>query len=129
MLHDPLYDMYKPHCWRSLADSNDIVLRTYSGVKKAVSLDLPEVVANAEAPKDVEDRLEYGSYNFIKDKVTRQADVYVFRHIFHDWSDQYAAKILSNLLPALKPGNKLWLSEVVLPELSDKNHVKDQFQR
>lgn len=112
-----------------MANSDDIVLRTYSCVKKAVSLDLPEVVANAEAPKDIEDRLEYGSYNFITEEVTRQADAYVFRHIFHDWSDQYAAKILENLLPALRPGNKLWLSEVVLPELSDKNHIKDQMQR
>ncbi|KAK7755829.1 hypothetical protein SLS62_002114 [Diatrype stigma] len=106
-----------------------LILRTYPGVKKAVSLDLPEVVANVETPEDIKDRLEFGIYNFINEEVTRQADAYVFRHIFHDWSDQYAAKILRNLLPALRPGNKIWLSEVVLPELSDKNHTRDQFQR
>lgn len=112
-----------------ITDSNCIVLRTYPRVKKAISLDLPEVVANVKVPEDIEGRLECGSYNFLAEEVTHQADVYVFRHIFHDWSDKYAAKILKNLLPALKPGNKLWLSEVVLPELSDKTHTRDQMQR
>lgn len=98
-------------------------------MKKAISLDLAEVVANVKVPEDVQGRLEYGTYNFLTEGMTRQADVYVFRHIFHDWSDKYAAKILKNLVPALKPGNKLWLSEVVLPELSNKTHTRDQMQR
>ena len=92
-------------------------------------LDLPEVVADAKAPEDLETRLEYASYNFLTEKVTHYADAFVFRHIFHDWSDQYGAKILKNLVPALKKGTKIWVSEVVLPNLSDNNHVKDQFQR
>lgn len=53
----------------------------------------------------------------------------MFRHIFHDWSDQYAAKILKNLVPALKKGSKIWISELVLSDLSDRNHTKDQMQR
>ncbi|KAL7626526.1 hypothetical protein AAE478_003298 [Parahypoxylon ruwenzoriense] len=96
----------------------------YPGVKKAVVLDLPEVIAGATAPEDLEDRLEYASYNFLTETVTQKADAYVFRHIFHDWSDQYAAKILKNLVPALKKGSKIWACEVVLPILSDKNHTR-----
>ncbi|XXG96414.1 hypothetical protein Hte_002696 [Hypoxylon texense] len=105
------------------------ILRSYPNVKKAYVLDLPEVVAGAKAPEDLEGRIEYESYNFLTQKVTREADVYVFRHIFHDWSDQYGAKILKNLVPALKKGTKIWISEVVLPNPSDKNHIKDQAQR
>ncbi|KAI1769896.1 S-adenosyl-L-methionine-dependent methyltransferase [Hypoxylon cercidicola] len=105
------------------------ILRSYPDVKKAYVLDLPEVVADAKAPEDLEGRLEFESYNFITEKMTRDADVYVFRHIFHDWSDQYGAKILKNLVPALKEGSKIWISEVVLPNLSDRNHMKDQTQR
>ncbi|KAI1103750.1 S-adenosyl-L-methionine-dependent methyltransferase [Jackrogersella minutella] len=106
-----------------------LVLRSHAHVKKAVVLDLPEVVADAKVPEDLEGRLEYASYNFLTEKVTLQADAYIFRHIFHDWSDKYGAKILKNLVPALKKGTKIWLSEVVLPNLSDNNRTKDQMQR
>ncbi|KAI1144307.1 S-adenosyl-L-methionine-dependent methyltransferase [Hypoxylon sp. FL0543] len=106
-----------------------LVLRTHPNVKKGVVLDLPEVVADAKAPEDLENRLEYASYNFLTQKVTHHADAYIFRHIFHDWSDKYGAKILKNLVPALKKGTKIWISEVVLPTLSDENRTKDQLQR
>ncbi|KAI1638099.1 S-adenosyl-L-methionine-dependent methyltransferase [Biscogniauxia mediterranea] len=105
-----------------------LVLRTHAGVRKAVSLDLPEVVAGARAPADLEGRLEFGAYNFLTEKMAREADAYIFRHIFHDWSDQYAARILGNLVPALKPGSsRVWLAEVVLPDLGC--HTRDQLQR
>ncbi|KAI2626775.1 S-adenosyl-L-methionine-dependent methyltransferase [Hypoxylon sp. NC1633] len=106
-----------------------LLLRTYPNIKKAVVLDLPEVVADAKAPEDLENRLEYSAYNFLAEKVTQHADVYVFRHIFHDWSDQYGTKILKNLVPALKKGAKIWISEVVLPDLGERTHIKDQALR
>ncbi|KAI1454009.1 S-adenosyl-L-methionine-dependent methyltransferase [Annulohypoxylon moriforme] len=106
-----------------------LILRTHPGVKKAVVLDLPEVIADVKVPDDLENRLEFASYNFLTQNVTHQADAYVFRHIFHDWSDEYGAKILKNLVPALKKGTKIWISELVLPSLSESNHTKDQLQR
>lgn len=60
---------------------DSLVLRTHPNVKKAIVLDLPEVVANAKAPEDLENRLEYANYNFLTEKVTHHADAYVFRHI------------------------------------------------
>ncbi|KAI1767039.1 S-adenosyl-L-methionine-dependent methyltransferase [Hypoxylon sp. FL1150] len=126
----------KEQCPETIADIGgaggevcQAILRAFPNIKKAYVLDLPEVVADGKAPEDLEGRLEFEAYNFITETVTRKADVYVFRHIFHDWSDQYGAKILKNLVPALKKGSKLWLSEVVLPDLSDRNHTKDQAQR
>ncbi|KAI1469283.1 S-adenosyl-L-methionine-dependent methyltransferase [Daldinia caldariorum] len=105
------------------------ILRAYPNVKKGMVLDLPEVIADAKVPEDLSDRLEYKSYNFLTEKVTHDADAYVFRHIFHDWSDQYATKIFKNLVPALKKGSKIWLAEVVLPNLSEKDRLKDRLQR
>ncbi|KAI8956621.1 S-adenosyl-L-methionine-dependent methyltransferase [Daldinia sp. FL1419] len=105
------------------------ILRTYPNVKKGSVLDLPEVVAGAKVPEDLENRLEYKTYNFLTETMTDYADVYIFRHIFHDWSDKYATKILKNLAPALKKGSKIWLSEVVLPSLSNENRLKDRMQR
>ncbi|KAI5921551.1 S-adenosyl-L-methionine-dependent methyltransferase [Camillea tinctor] len=108
---------------------SQLILRTHARVRRAVSLDLPEVVAGAQVPADLEGRLEFAAYDFLAQTVPREgADAYVFRHIFHDWSDQYAARILSNLVPALKPGrSRVWLSEVVLPDLGC--YTRDQLQR
>ncbi|KAI0180792.1 S-adenosyl-L-methionine-dependent methyltransferase [Hypoxylon sp. FL1284] len=124
------------HCPKTVVDIGgaggevcQAILRSYPNVKTSYVLDLPEVVADAKVPEDLQGRLEYEPYNFLTEEVTRRADVYIFRHIFHDWSDQYGAKILRNLVPALTKGNKIWLSEVVLPSLSDRNHRKDQSQR
>ena len=45
-----------------------------------------------------------------------QGDVYIFRHIFHDWSDEDTVKIINNLLPALKPGSRVLVSEGIIPD-------------
>ncbi|KAI1080337.1 S-adenosyl-L-methionine-dependent methyltransferase [Whalleya microplaca] len=105
------------------------ILRRYDGVKKAVVLDLPEVVANAKAPGDLEGRLEFAEYNFFTEKVTHRADAYVLRHIFHDWSDQYVVKILRNLVPALQNGSRIWINDIVIEDLSEEKHLQNQRQR
>lgn len=39
------------------------------------------------------------------------------RTILHDWSDLKCTEILSNLVPAMKPGySRLLISEIVLPD-------------
>ncbi|KAI1265698.1 S-adenosyl-L-methionine-dependent methyltransferase [Xylariaceae sp. FL1019] len=98
-------------------------------VEKATVLDLPEVVATAETPKELEGRLEFCAYNFLTQPVSHEADAYVFRHIFHDWSDDYAVKIVKNMVPRMKNGSRIWISEVVVPDLGDKSHVADQRKR
>jgi len=46
----------------------------------------------------------------------KEADVYFFRWILHDWSDDRASLILRNLIPALKPGANIVLKEMIMPE-------------
>lgn len=65
---------------------------------------------------DVADRVEYHVYDFFTEQPVRGADVYFFRSIFHNWSDEYCVRILRNLIPALKPGSKIILDETVIPE-------------
>ncbi|KAK5624951.1 hypothetical protein RRF57_000667 [Xylaria bambusicola] len=110
-------------------DVSKQILRRYAGVEKATSVDLPEVVEIAEVPEDLQGRLNFAPYNFLTETMSHEADAYVFRHIFHDWSDQYAVKILKNLAPALRAGTRIWINEVVLPELSATDHINDQRQR
>ncbi|KAI0431613.1 S-adenosyl-L-methionine-dependent methyltransferase [Xylaria sp. FL1042] len=123
-------------CPRSIVDiagaGGDLskqILQRYPGVERATSVDLPEVVETAEIPEELEGRLNFAAYNFLTETMSLEADAYLFRHIFHDWSDQYAVKILKNLAPALKAGTRVWISEVVLPELNPANHLGDQRQR
>lgn len=110
-------------------DVSKQILRRFPGVESATSVDLPEVIETCEVPEDLAGRLHFATYNFLTETMSLEADAYLFRHIFHDWSDQYAVKILKNLAPALKAGKRVWINEVVLPELSANNHLNDQRQR
>ncbi|KAI0904773.1 S-adenosyl-L-methionine-dependent methyltransferase [Ustulina deusta] len=110
-------------------DLSKQILQRYAGVERATSVDLPEVIETAEVPADLAGRLHFAAYNFLTEKMPHAADAYLFRHIFHDWSDQYAAKILRNLAPALKAGTRIWINEAVVGELNAANHLGDQRQR
>jgi hypothetical protein len=46
----------------------------------------------------------------------KNADVYFFRLIFHNWSDKYCVQILQNLVPALKKATRIVINDNVLPE-------------
>lgn len=78
--------------------------------------DLPGTVAGCSAPPELENRLKYMAHDFFTEQPIKGADIYFFRRIFHDWSDEYAARILRNLIGALKPGAKVLIQDAVVPE-------------
>jgi hypothetical protein len=45
------------------------------------------------------------------------ADVYLFRMVFHNWSDKGARRILQSLRPALRPGARVICIEYVMPPI------------
>ena len=67
-------------------------------------------------------RVEFMKHDFFTPQ-TVTADVYFFRHILHDWPDDECIKILRQLLPALKDGSRVLVSEGVLPEMSEGRAV------
>lgn len=79
--------------------------------------DLQPVITEAQAniPSDVESRVSFIAHDFLTQQPVLGADVYFFRWIFHNWSDKYSIKILRSLIPALKPGAKIIISDAVLP--------------
>jgi hypothetical protein len=83
---------------------------------RCISQDLPEVVAGVVVPDDVKGRVEVVAHDFFTEQSVKGADVYLFRWIFHDWSDKYASRILKNLRQALKKGARVVIGEVCLPE-------------
>lgn len=60
-------------------------------------------------------RIEFAQYDFFTPNKI-QGDVYIFRHILHDWPDKKVIEILRNQVPALKDGALVLVSEGVVPE-------------
>ncbi|KAI4173138.1 MAG: hypothetical protein LQ343_003065 [Gyalolechia ehrenbergii] len=75
--------------------------------------DLPKVIEDAKAkvPAELADRVTFMAHDMSTEQPVKNADVYYFRWIFHDWSDKYCIQILRSLTPALKPGARIMFSE------------------
>ena len=80
--------------------------------------DQDKVVAESLSmvPEDVADRVTFMAYDFFKEQPVKNADVYFYRWIFHNWSDKYCIQICRALIPALKPGALLLIQEILIPE-------------
>lgn len=77
--------------------------------------DLPEVVAEAIVPPHLIGRVRFMAHDFFTEQPIHGADVYCFRWILHNWSDKYAIRILRALVPALKHGARVIVSEICMP--------------
>ncbi len=89
-----------------------------------VSLDLPHVVpAVAAVAKEagLEDRLTGMAGDFFAE-VPRGFDTYVMSMVLHDWDDEHARRILSNIATAGAPGAQVIAMELVLPP-GDQPHM------
>lgn len=85
---------------------------------QGVLFDLPQVIQDAS--KLIEGwglagrvTLEGGSFF---ERVPAGGDAYLLSHVIHDWSEDQCLTILENCRRAMKPGSKLLIIEMVLPE-------------
>ena len=78
---------------------------------RGIVFDLPEVIANAVA----DDRVELASGSFFE-RVPEGADLYLLKSILHDWPDDKCAQILASVQKASRPGAKLLVIEMILPD-------------
>ncbi|KAE8141739.1 S-adenosyl-L-methionine-dependent methyltransferase [Aspergillus pseudotamarii] len=85
--------------------------------------DLPEVVA--EGPEylsslndtqDLRPRISYRAHSFFDPQPVQDADVYMLRMILHNWSFADCVRILSRLVQTLKPGARILIVDIVLPD-------------
>ncbi|KAK8103563.1 uncharacterized protein PG998_010596 [Apiospora kogelbergensis] len=84
--------------------------------------DLPRVIRqtmedqkNASGPESV----TYQAHNCFDEQPVKNADVYFMRHVFHNHPDAECIKILTALLPALKPGSRVLVSEYIVPPAAE----------
>ena len=80
--------------------------------------DLPSMILGAQdaVPPDVADRVSFMAHDFFTEQPVREAEVYLFRNIFHNWSDMHVVKILRATVPALGPGARVVVNDYLIPE-------------
>lgn len=93
--------------------------QSHSNLKRLVVQDYKHTVEEgaAQLPSNLKDRVEFMPHNFFDPQPTKEADVYIMRHICHNWSDEASAKIIRQIVPALKrsgKGSKILMVEVVV---------------
>jgi len=102
------------------------LLRRYPNIERAPILELPELVAaRADVPKDLVGDLFFHPYDFAGPQPVKDADVYILRDVFRDWSDKYAVEILRNQIPALKPGARVYVNETCLPAVGKATRLQN----
>ena len=72
--------------------------------------------ASSKVPEDLSSHVTFTAHDFMTEQPVKGADAYLFRWIFHNWSDKYCLKILRNLIPALKDGALIIVNDNCLPE-------------
>jgi hypothetical protein len=103
------------------------VLRKYPRMR-GVLFDLEHVIAGSGpllAASGVQDRVRTEGGDFFE-AVPTGGDAYIMKHIVHDWDDERAAAVLSNIREALEgtPKGRVILLEAVLTEGNTPDFAK-----
>ena len=88
--------------------------------------DLPHVVERAKPNLEragLAKRCECRGGDFFRE-IPAGADVYLFRHIIHDWLDDEVVTILRNCRQAMQPTSRVVLAETIVPAGNDFAFVK-----
>jgi tRNA A58 N-methylase Trm61 len=87
-----------------------------------ILFDMPQVIEHAR--KSIGgNRVEFMSGDFFE-SVPHQADVYLMRHIIHDWNDEQAIAILRRCREAMHASARLVIAEPVIPQGNDPHMGK-----
>ncbi|KAE8373993.1 S-adenosyl-L-methionine-dependent methyltransferase [Aspergillus bertholletiae] len=85
--------------------------------------DLSEVVAGGpgylsslDDAEDLKSRISYRAHSFFDPQPVQDADVYMLRMILHNWSFDDCVRILSQLVQTMKPGARIIIVDIVLPD-------------
>ncbi len=93
------------------------VLKEYPAAN-GVLFELPQVLAGAPAMMDshgVSERVSLVEGNFL-DEIPVAADIYMLKHIIHDWYDDTNQKILGNIRASMPADAKVLIIDAVVPE-------------
>lgn len=94
------------------------VLATYGNLTGTVfdQHHLEPVALRRIAEEGLEARCGFVGGSFLSDPLPAGADAYLIKHVLHDWNDEGAAAVLSNIANAMRPDSKLYIIEGLLDE-------------
>src|ERR1700736_4686450 len=95
-------------------------LMTANPELQGIILDLPDVVPSATAAAAALGLAERSSVlagDFFAS--VPEADLYLLKHILHDWDDGHAVRILENCRRAMRPGGRVIVIEALLGEMGE----------
>ncbi|KAI0100071.1 putative O-methyltransferase [Nemania sp. FL0031] len=75
--------------------------------------EVPEVVEISKEQPGL--NVKFMAHDFFKEQPVKNADVYLYRWILHNWPDKYCIQILNSLIPALKPGARVLIMDFLMP--------------
>lgn len=102
------------HCAVAIAET------TNQGVRVVVQ-DMPSVVAKAAdpatsvVPEALRPRVEFMAHDMFTAQPVKGAAVYFLRMILHDYSDEWATRILRAIVPSMAPHSRIVIMDQVLP--------------
>ncbi|TCD61790.1 hypothetical protein EIP91_007944 [Steccherinum ochraceum] len=73
-----------------------------------------------------QDRVDFLPFDFFKESPVPGCDYYYLKHILHNWTDDAAHIILTNVKKVMKPGSRLIVQEYVIQSLSEEGSADDE---
>lgn len=89
------------------------ILKEYPHLK-GILFDLPQVLDSAEIDDDLKERIELMPGSFLE-TAPGGGDLYMMKHIIHDWADDACLEILKNIRAVIPDHGRLLISDAVLP--------------
>lgn len=142
--HVPGYaigNVSKVYDWASLGDAYivnvggsrgqaAIELANNFGNVKLLVQDSAMIIQGAESdvPDQLKGRVEFMKHDLFEPQ-TVQADVYFFRMVFRNWGDKYAVQALKAQIPVLRPGVRILIQDVCMPEQDTIPLWRERIQR
>jgi 6-hydroxytryprostatin B O-methyltransferase len=63
----------------------------------------------------MKDRVSFQTHDFFTPQPT-QGDIYLLRHVLHDWPDKYCIQILRHLIASMKDSSRIIINDGIMME-------------
>lgn len=85
---------------------------------KFVIQDLPEVISQAPAVEDsIKEQISFMEHDMFTPQPVKGADIYFFRRVFMEWTDEKTIDIFRNLIPGMTPGkSRIVIADFYVPD-------------
>ncbi|QIW97762.1 hypothetical protein AMS68_003280 [Peltaster fructicola] len=76
---------------------------------------------------ELKKRVAYEAHDMFDNQTDKKIGVFFLRHILHDWPDEHAIKILRALIPAMQPGSRVLIMDLVIPPPQQLHGLHEKF--